>query len=80
MNVDVKVWSNEDCKESYGRSAPGGITDHMLCAGGNDKGSCFVSSIFSIIVLQKSHAMISRATLAALYFTVLAAHVSRSAS
>ena len=44
MNVDVKVWSNEDCKKSYSREAPGGITDHMLCAGGNDKDSCIVSS------------------------------------
>ena len=44
MNVDVKVWSNEDCKSSHYRT----ITDDMLCAGGSDKDSCYVSfRIFS---------------------------------
>ena len=43
MRVDVKVWSNERCRRSYGSSAPGGITKHMLCASDNDKDSCSVS-------------------------------------
>merc|ERR1711970_1314333 len=40
MKVDVKVWENSRCKESYGSSAPGGITSHMLCASESDKDSC----------------------------------------
>jgi len=40
MKADVKVWSNGDCKRSYGRSAPGGITGHMLCASGDKTDSC----------------------------------------
>ena len=44
MKVDVKVWENSRCKESYGSSAPGGITSHMLCASESDRDSCSVSS------------------------------------
>merc|ERR1711936_645450 len=40
MKVDVKVWANERCRRSYGSSAPGGITKHMLCAGDTNKDSC----------------------------------------
>jgi secreted trypsin-like serine protease len=40
MKVDVKVWTNERCKSSYGSSAPGGITSHMLCASEYNKDSC----------------------------------------
>jgi len=40
MKVDVKVWENSRCKESYGSSAPGGITSHMLCASESDRDSC----------------------------------------
>jgi len=40
MKVIVRVWSNEDCRRSYGSSAPGGITDHMLCASLPDQDSC----------------------------------------
>lgn len=40
MKVDVKVWKNSDCKQSYGSSAPGGITSHMLCASESDRDSC----------------------------------------
>jgi len=40
MKVDVKVWTNERCKSSYGSSAPGGITSHMLCASDYQKDSC----------------------------------------
>ena len=44
MKVDVKVWKNSDCKQSYGSSAPGGITSHMLCASESDRDSCSVSN------------------------------------
>lgn len=40
MKVDVKVWTNDECKRSYGSSAPGGITNHMLCASENNRDSC----------------------------------------
>jgi len=40
MKVDVKVWRNQDCKSSYGSSAPGGITKHMLCASLPTQDSC----------------------------------------
>ena len=43
MKVDVKVWTNERCDSSYGSSAPGGITSHMLCASDYQKDSCSVS-------------------------------------
>ena len=44
MKVDVKVWANERCRRSYGSSAPGGITNHMLCASKRNKDSCSVST------------------------------------
>jgi secreted trypsin-like serine protease len=40
MKVDVKVWDNDKCKRSYGSSAPGGITSHMLCASEHKRDSC----------------------------------------
>jgi len=40
MKVDVNVWTNERCDNSYGSSAPGGITSHMLCASDYQKDSC----------------------------------------
>ena len=45
MKVDVNVWTNEKCDKSYGSSAPGGITSHMLCASDYQKDSCSVSLI-----------------------------------
>jgi V8-like Glu-specific endopeptidase len=38
MKVDVKVWANDKCRRSYGSSAPGGITKHMLCASDKKRG------------------------------------------
>merc|ERR1712013_671080 len=32
MVVTVKIWDNPTCKDTYGKAAPGGIMDHMLCA------------------------------------------------
>ena len=43
MKVDVNVWTNDKCDKSYGSSAPGGITSHMLCASDYKKDSCSVS-------------------------------------
>jgi len=40
MKVDVEVWTNEACRKSYGSSAPGGITKHMLCASLPNQDSC----------------------------------------
>lgn len=40
MKVDVNVWTNSRCSSSYGSSAPGGITSHMLCASDTQKDSC----------------------------------------
>jgi len=40
MKVDVKVWTNERCKTSYGSNAPGGITSHMMCASDTNRDSC----------------------------------------
>lgn len=40
QEMTVKIWDNSVCKETYGSSAPGGIMDHMLCAGQQGKDSC----------------------------------------
>ena len=45
MEVTVKIWDNPTCKDTYGNAAPGGIMDHMLCAGQKGKDSCSVSPI-----------------------------------
>ena len=41
--VTVRIWDNPTCKDTYGNAAPGGIMDHMLCAGQKGKDSCSVS-------------------------------------
>merc|ERR1711973_441224 len=38
--VTVRIWDNPTCKDTYGNAAPGGIMDHMLCAGQKGKDSC----------------------------------------
>ena len=58
QEVTVRIWDNKVCKDTYGPAAPGGIMDHMLCAGQKGKDSCsvrttatllyFFSSIFTI--------------------------------
>merc|ERR1719436_1825164 len=40
QEVTVRIWDNKVCKETYGPAAPGGIMDHMLCAGREGKDSC----------------------------------------
>ncbi|XP_018322610.1 serine protease 33-like [Agrilus planipennis] len=40
QKVNIPIWSNADCRAKYGPAAPGGIVDHMLCAGNVAKDSC----------------------------------------
>ncbi|XP_044256879.1 proclotting enzyme-like [Tribolium madens] len=40
QEVNIPIWSNRDCKLKYGPAAPGGIVDHMLCAGQAARDSC----------------------------------------
>jgi len=44
QEITFKVWSNSDCSNTYGSTAPGGITDHMLCAGQQGQDSCMGDS------------------------------------
>ena len=44
QEVTVRIWDNKVCKDTYGPAAPGGIMDHMLCAGQKGKDSCSVST------------------------------------
>jgi hypothetical protein len=43
QEVNIPIWSNRDCKLKYGPAAPGGIVEHMLCAGQAARDSCSVS-------------------------------------
>ncbi|KAB7504686.1 Serine protease 29 [Armadillidium nasatum] len=38
--VDLRIWSNEDCRLAYGPAAPGGIISSHLCAGKIGKDAC----------------------------------------
>lgn len=40
QKVTVPIWSNQQCRQKYGSAAPGGIVDHMICAGRNAMDSC----------------------------------------
>ena len=51
--VDVRVWSNSQCANTYNNRIPGRIEDNMLCAADNGRDSCSVSFI---IVLDKVQA------------------------
>ena len=44
QEITFKVWSNTDCSNIYGSNAPGGITEHMLCAGQKGQDSCMGDS------------------------------------
>ena len=54
QEVTVRVWDNKVCKDTYGPAAPGGIMDHMLCAGQKGKDSCSVSPTY-LIQLNTAH-------------------------
>jgi len=38
--VDVRVWSNKQCANTYNNRIPGRIEDNMLCAADNGRDSC----------------------------------------
>ncbi|KAF2885626.1 hypothetical protein ILUMI_20568 [Ignelater luminosus] len=40
QEVSIPIWSNNDCRLKYGGAAPGGIVEHMLCAGQASRDSC----------------------------------------
>ncbi|KAJ8929620.1 hypothetical protein NQ314_017662 [Rhamnusium bicolor] len=40
QEVNIPIWNNRDCKLKYGPAAPGGIVEHMLCAGQANRDSC----------------------------------------
>ncbi|XP_050314409.1 proclotting enzyme-like [Anthonomus grandis grandis] len=40
QEVNIPIWSNTECRQKYGHAAPGGIVEHMLCAGRANKDSC----------------------------------------
>ncbi|KAL3289479.1 hypothetical protein HHI36_022902 [Cryptolaemus montrouzieri] len=40
QEVNIPIWRNSDCRLKYGHAAPGGIVDHMLCAGQAAMDSC----------------------------------------
>ena len=40
--VGLRVWDNTECRNTYGRAAPGGIVQSHLCAGELGKDSCSV--------------------------------------
>ena len=45
--VDVRVWSNKQCANTYNNRIPGRIEDNMLCAADNGRDSCSVSTLSS---------------------------------
>ncbi|GLV37602.1 lethal (2) k05911 [Carabus blaptoides fortunei] len=40
QEVNIPIWSNAECRAKYGNAAPGGIVEHMLCAGRANRDSC----------------------------------------
>lgn len=48
QEVNIPIWSNAECRAKYGNAAPGGIVEHMLCAGRANRDSCSVS--YTIII------------------------------
>lgn len=49
QKVQIPIWANHDCARKYGRAAPGGIIESMVCAGQASKDSCSVSGFKKII-------------------------------
>lgn len=43
QEVNILIWDNPQCRAKYGHAAPGGIVEHMMCAGQAGKDSCSVS-------------------------------------
>lgn len=42
QKVQIPIWTNSECAQKYGRAAPGGIIESMICAGRAAKDSCSV--------------------------------------
>ncbi|XP_050347973.1 proclotting enzyme isoform X2 [Nymphalis io] len=40
QEVSIPIWTNSECRLKYGSAAPGGIVEHMLCAGKASMDSC----------------------------------------
>ncbi|CAH1153687.1 unnamed protein product [Phaedon cochleariae] len=40
QEVNIPIWNNRECGRKYGGAAPGGIVEHMLCAGQANRDSC----------------------------------------
>ncbi|CAG4965019.1 unnamed protein product [Colias eurytheme] len=40
QEVSIPIWSNAECRLKYGSAAPGGIVEHMICAGKASMDSC----------------------------------------
>ncbi|XP_060806836.1 proclotting enzyme isoform X1 [Amyelois transitella] len=40
QEVSIPIWQNAECRQKYGAAAPGGIVEHMLCAGKASMDSC----------------------------------------
>ena len=45
QEITFKTWGNQRCSSTYGSNAPGGITEHMLCAGQQGQDSCMVRKL-----------------------------------
>ncbi|XP_064547635.1 chymotrypsinogen B [Drosophila montana] len=54
QKVDVTIWANAECAQKYGRAAPGGIIESMICAGQAAKDSCSGDSGGPMIVNEGS--------------------------
>ncbi|XP_053959939.1 transmembrane protease serine 9 isoform X1 [Anastrepha ludens] len=50
QKVQIPIWANQDCARKYGRAAPGGIIESMVCAGQASKDSCSGDSGGPLIV------------------------------
>lgn len=40
QEVSIPIWTNSECRLKYGAAAPGGIVEHMICAGKASMDSC----------------------------------------
>lgn len=52
QEVNLPIWTNQQCAAKYGSSAPGGIISSMICAGVAAKDSCSGDSGLIIYNLQ----------------------------
>ncbi|XP_023304279.1 venom serine protease Bi-VSP [Lucilia cuprina] len=50
QKVQIPIWTNTECAQKYGRAAPAGIIESMICAGQAAKDSCSGDSGGPLIV------------------------------